>query len=56
MMIPEARSGETARIDRDLQAKTGQQMRTMYTELVQQELPEKLRELIRRLSGQQLPQ
>jgi hypothetical protein len=49
------RGGPKAPIGRELQAKIGQQLRAMYAELIEQELPEHLRELIRRLDLPQQP-
>lgn len=53
-MTPRSRDKANARIGRDVQAKIGRQLRAMYGELIKQELPENLRELVRRLSA--LPQ
>jgi signal transduction histidine kinase len=55
-MICLARNQDHARIGRELHAKIGQQLRAMYAELIKQELPEDLRELLRRLSVPQQPQ
>ena len=55
-MIPRSRDKENARIGRDVQAKIGRQLRAMYAELIKQELPESLRELVRRLGLPQQPQ
>ncbi len=55
-MTPRSRDQENARIGRDVQAKIGRQLRAMYAELIKQELPESLRELVRRLSMPQQPQ
>jgi hypothetical protein len=41
---------EHAKLGRDALARIGQQLRAMYAELIDQEVPEKLRELVRRLS------
>jgi len=49
-MTPRSRDKENARIGRDVQAKIGRQLPAMYAELIKQELPENLRELVRRLS------
>jgi carbon monoxide dehydrogenase subunit G len=54
-MTPQAQSKQNARIGRDAQAKIGQQLRAMYAELIKQELPESLRELVRRLALPQQP-
>jgi len=49
-MMSRAPTIENAKLGRDAQARIGQQLRAMYAELIDQEVPEKLRELIRRLS------
>src|SRR5438874_8419414 len=54
-MIPQVQSKQNARIGRDAQAKIGRQLRAMYAELIKQELPESLRELVRRLGPPQQP-
>ena len=53
-MNARSRDKQNAQTDRDVQAKIGQQLRAMYAELIKQELPENLRELVRRLSVPQL--
>jgi carbon monoxide dehydrogenase subunit G len=50
-MTPRSRDQENARIGRDVQAKIGRQLRAMYAELIKQELPENLPELVRRPSA-----
>jgi carbon monoxide dehydrogenase subunit G len=49
-MTVQAQNQANARIGREAQAKIGRQLRAMYAELIKHELPENLRELIRRLS------
>jgi carbon monoxide dehydrogenase subunit G len=55
-MTAQAQNKANARMGRDAQAKIGRQLREMYAELIKQELPENLRELIQRLSVRQQPQ
>jgi hypothetical protein len=55
-MTPQTQNRKNARIGRDVQAKIGRQLRAMYAQLIQQELPENLRDLVRRLSVPQQPQ
>ena len=55
-MAPQGQDRENARIARAVQATIGRQLRAMYAELISQELPENLRELLRRLSVSQQPQ
>jgi carbon monoxide dehydrogenase subunit G len=54
-MSRQAQSKQHARIDRNAQAEIGRQLRTMCAELIKQELPESLRELVRRLTLSQQP-
>jgi Anti-sigma factor NepR len=55
-MASQARTKANARIGRDVQAKIGRQLRAMYAQWLEQELPENLRELLERLSGPPQPQ
>ena len=50
-MTAQAQNQANARIGREAQAKIGRQPRALYAQLIKQELPEHLRELIRRLNG-----
>jgi hypothetical protein len=42
-----------ARLGREIQARIGQQLRSMYNDVVNQGVPEHLSELVRRLSDQE---
>jgi hypothetical protein len=44
------------RLPREVQAKIGRQLRAMYAELLRQELPEDLRDLMERLRTRPQPQ
>jgi hypothetical protein len=55
-MTPRSQDREDARLGRDVPAKISQQLRAMYAELIEQELAENRRELIRRPSVPQQPQ
>jgi len=49
-MTSQVQDRDRARIGREVRAKIGQRLRTMYAAWIKQELPENLRGLIRRRS------
>jgi hypothetical protein len=52
MVRPATQHKPEARLGREIQARIGQQLRTMYNEVVNQGVPQHLTDLVRRLSDQ----